>query len=136
MKNKLMKIKNILNNFIPSICIVIFLLLLYIVKKIFPFGNETISNGDLGQSYVPFYYLLYDILHFSKNIFYDFYLGPGTNIYGGIVIDGLLNPSVWWIGLVNRYNIVNVMSINLIVKISFITLTSYILFNKLYPNTK
>ena len=45
------------------------LLLLYAIKGIYPFGNMTIANADMGQSYMTFYHFLYDVIHNGKNIF-------------------------------------------------------------------
>ena len=73
----------------------VILLLVFAIKGIFPFGNITIANGDMGQGYMPFYYFLYDIVFNGKNIFYDYVLGMGSNMYGGFMADGLLNPTTF-----------------------------------------
>ena len=114
----------------------VILLLVFAIKGIFPFGNITIANGDMGQGYMPFYYFLYDIVFNGKNIFYDYVLGMGSNMYGGFMADGLLNPTTFIIFLGGRENIPYMFSLVLILKISFIALTSYILFNKLNKECK
>ena len=115
----------------PAISILI-LLTIYAIKGIYPFGTMTIANGDLGQSYMPFYNFLYDIVYNGKNIFYDYTLGMGSNMYGGFLADGLFNPSSFIVLLGSRENIPYMLSFVLMIKIAFISLTSYILFNKLY----
>lgn len=112
------------------------LLLLYAIKGIYPFGNMTIANADMGQSYMTFYHFLYDVIHNGKNIFYDYTLGMGSNMYGGFIIDGLFNPLAWIILLTNRENIANMFSFILILKVAFIALTSFILFNKLFKKNQ
>jgi len=78
------------------ITLVIFLVICY-MKGIYPFGSNTITTQDMMQSYVTFYHYLYDVLHGSKSIFYNFELGMGSNIYGGFVVDGFFNPTSWLI---------------------------------------
>lgn len=117
---------------IAPLSVTIILLIIYAIKGIFPFGRMTIANGDMGQSYMTFYHFLYDIFYNGKNIFYDYTLGMGSNMYGGFMIDGLLNPSAFLILLGSRESIPYMFSIILTVKIAFIALTSFILFNKLY----
>ena len=106
-------------------------LIIYAIKGIYPFGNLTIANGDMGQSYMPFYYFLYDIVHNGKTMLYDYTLGMGSNMYGGFVIDGLFAPSAFIILLNSRANIPYMFSFVMMAKMAFIALTSYILFNKL-----
>lgn len=129
-------IKKIYRNYrkflIAPLSVTIILLVIYAIKGIFPFGKMTIANGDMGQSYMTFYHFLYDIFYNGKSIFYDYTLGMGSNMYGGFMIDGLLNPSAFLILLGSRENIPYMFSIILIVKVAFIALTSFILFNKLY----
>ncbi len=114
----------------PLITIAI-VLIVYVLKGIYPFGNLTIANGDMGQAYMTFYYYLYDICHGTKSVFYDYNLGMGSNIYGGFIIDGLLNPSVFVILLNKREMIPYMFSYVLILKYATIALTSFILFKKI-----
>lgn len=106
-------------------------LIIYAIKGIYPFGKLTIANGDEGQSYMTFYYFLYDVCHGTKNLFYDYTLGMGSNMYGGFMVDGLLNPTSYVILLNSRQNIPYMFSFVLILKFAFIALTSYILFKRI-----
>lgn len=115
----------------PGIVILI-MLLIYLIKGIYPFGNMTVANGDMSQSYMTFYHFLYDIFHNGKSVFYDYTLGMGSNMFGGFISDGLLNPNTFIILLGKRENIANMFSFVLMIKISLIALTSHILFDKLY----
>ena len=117
----------------PLITILI-VLIIYATKGIYPFGKLTIANGDMGQSYMTFYYLLYDFFHGSKSLLYDYNLGMGSNVYGGVIVDGFLNPSAWIILLNKRANIPYMFSYVIMVKFAFISLTSYILFKKINKN--
>lgn len=132
-ENKVKKIWNKYKSyFIAPTVVIIVLLLIYAIKGIYPFGSMTIAHGDVGQSYMPFYHFLYDVVYNGKNLFYDYTLGMGSNMYGRFIIDGLFNPSSWLVLLSGRENIPNMLSFVLMIKISFIALSSYILFNKLY----
>lgn len=124
--------KKFFNYLIPPFAVTIILLVIYFIKGIFPFGTVTIANGDMGQSYIPFYHLFYDFIFNGKSLFYDYALGMGSNLYGGVLYDGLLNPSMLITILAGRQNIAYMVSFLLILKVSFISLTSYVLFNKLY----
>lgn len=117
--------------FIAPLCVTIILLIIYAIKGIFPFGKMTIANGDMGQSYMTFHHFLYDIFYNGKSMFYDYGLGMGSNMYGGFIIDGLLNPSAFIILLGSRQDIPYMFSIILILKVAFISLTSFILFNNI-----
>ena len=102
MKEKFKKYKEYL---IAPLLTILIVLLVYLFKGIYPFGKLTIANGDMGQSYMTFYYLLYDFFHGSKSFLYDYGLGMGSNVYGGVIVDGFLNPSAWLVLLNTRENI-------------------------------
>ena len=121
---------------IAPLLTILIVLIVYAIKGIYPFGKLTIANGDMGQSYMTFYYLLYDFFHGSKSLLYDYNLGMGSNVYGGVIVDGFLNPSAWIILLNKRANIPYMFSYVIMVKFAFIALTSYILFKRVNKNKK
>lgn len=123
-------------HFLVVVTSILIILTLYLIKGIYPFGNMTIANGDMGQSYIPFYVFLHDIVYEGKNLFYNYTLGMGSNIYGGFVLDGLFNPTSYLVLLNTRENVPYMLSFVLIAKIAFISLTSYILFNSIYKKNK
>lgn len=111
-------------------------LIVYAIKGIYPFGNLTIANGDMGQGYIPSYYFLYDVFHGTKSIFYDYNLGMGSNMYGAVMLNGLLNPTTFVILLNTRENIPYMFSIVMLLKLALIALTSYILFKRINKNNE
>lgn len=133
MKEKFKKYKEYL---IAPLLTILIVLLVYLFKGIYPFGKLTIANGDMGQSYMTFYYLLYDFFHGSKSFLYDYGLGMGSNVYGGVIVDGFLNPSAWLVLLNTRENIPYMFSYVIMTKFAFIALTSYILFKRINKNKK
>lgn len=138
--NKVIKMKKFFKkyqtHFLVTLTSILIILIIYAIKGIYPFGNMTIANGDMGQSYIPFYVFLHDVVYSGKSIFYDYTLGMGSNIYGGFIVDGLLNPTAFLVLLNTRENVPYMLSFVLMAKIAFISLTSYILFNNIYKNNK
>ena len=111
---------------------IVFLLLLYGIKGAYPFGRVTMSNGDMGKAYLPAYYSLWDFFHGNFNIFFDFNIGVGTNIYDFGAIYGFLDPTNWLIAITSRESIPYFLNFILIIKIALISLTSSIVFKKLF----
>ena len=56
------------------------LLICYALKGIYPFGNGNISYYDMAQSFVPIYYHTYDVMHGTKDLFWDWYSGGGISM--------------------------------------------------------
>lgn len=129
-------LKKYQTHFLVILTSILIILIIYAIKGIYPFGDMTIANGDMGQSYIPFYVFLHDVIHNSKSIFYDYTLGLGSNMFGAFIVDGLLNPTAYIVLLNTRENVPYMLSFVLMAKIAFISLTSYILFNNIYKNNK
>ena len=110
------------------------LLVIFCIRGLYPFGNETVSNADGGQAFLPAYYNLWDILHGKMGIFFNLNVGAGTNIYDFTTIYSFLSPLNWIVALSSRNNVVYFMNYVLIIKLLFIALTSSILFKKLFKN--
>ncbi len=117
---------------IAPVITTLILLINYAIKGIYPFGKITIANGDKGQNYIPNYHYLYDLLYHGKNVFFDYTLGMGYYRYGGIIVGSLLSPSLVLVLLSARENIPYMTSFILILRVAFIAITSFILFDKLY----
>ena len=111
---------------------VIILLIVFIIKDLYPFGSETISNADMGQAYLPAYYNLWDLFHGNTDLFFNFNIGAGSNIYDLGSIYGFFDPTNWLIALTSRNNIPNFINYLLIIKISLISLSSCYVFKRLF----
>ena len=75
-----MKMKNKLKFALaPAITLVLFCIILA-AKGIYPFGQRTIDYYDMAQQFAPFYYHLYDALHGTKGLFFDWYTALGINM--------------------------------------------------------
>jgi uncharacterized membrane protein YfhO len=86
----------------------------------------------MGQAYLPAYYNLWDLFHGNTDLFFNFNVGAGTNIYDLGSIYGFFDPTNWIVALSSRNNIPYIINFILIIKISLISLTSCYVFKKLF----
>ncbi len=135
MKNTAAKIKNNKAErnkviFIAPAIVIIWLLIIYALKDIFPFGDGTIVQYDLQYGVVPSsYYHLWDAFH-GGNLFYDFTTACG---FGRSMLTQLFYPTNIFILLLKREWIYNGVSILLILKLAVIAFTSSYAFGKIFP---
>lgn len=121
--------------YIASPLISIFLIaLIYFIKGIYPFGENTIIWGDLGQSTANLYYHIYDVLHGTKSFFYNFNISSGANMYGTCTFMGLLSPISWIIALFKRGEIVHALSYLLIIRYALSAFTASLFFKKVFAS--
>lgn len=103
---------------ISSFCMVFVLYLIYFIKGVFPFGTNDISYYDMSQYCIPVYYHIYDAMHGIKSLFFDWYSGAG-----GSMVDHLgtfmLNPLNLLFYFIPRNQIVNMVSVFLVIKVAF-----------------
>jgi len=118
--------------FISPFIVLLLLIIVFLINDVYPFGSNTISNGDMGKAYSPIYYYMWDLFHGRANLFFNFKVGMGTNMYDLTSIYGIISPFSWLIALVDRSNIPNFLSYLLVLKVCFISITSFILFDKCY----
>ena len=130
------KVKKYGKFLIAPIIAVAITLVIYAIKGIYPFGGMTIAHADMGQSYETFYHLLWDILRGEKSILYSYTLGSGSNVFGGVLLDGFASPLAWLIILFKRENIIYAFSYLLLIRIALIALTTYIFFDKIYKKSE
>ena len=116
---------------LPPIIVSTILLIMFCFQGLYPFGSKTIIQVDADYQYVPILYKIWDIIHNNHSIFFDFLVG--NNIYTSLIIQGsIFSPITLLVGLVSRSNIINFFNIIVIIKISLISLTSYIYFRNTY----
>ena len=88
--------------------------------KVFPFGTEyTVLKIDLAQQYAPMMTELYDLLKSGRGIFYSWTSGLGYSFFGNY-LNYLASPFTYIIFLFSRENIVNAVSIIILLKSMFI----------------
>ena len=77
---------------VSSMLLAVFLLLpVYAYKGMFPFGKGSVMLTDLYSQYGPLLYRFYDVVTGHKNLFMDFDILAGTNLYAD-TINEVLNP--------------------------------------------
>ena len=65
---------------IAPVITAILLMIVYMIKHIYPFGIYTIDYYDMGQQIAAFYFHIFDFLHGEKSLFYDPYTALSVNM--------------------------------------------------------
>ncbi|MCF0147280.1 MAG: YfhO family protein [Clostridium sp.] len=134
-KNISLKLRNIQEYILTSIIIIVFMLCIYYLKGLYPFGNNSIIYADMVQQIAPFYYNFYDIINGSASIFYDFNTAMGFNIFSTIS-SYFLSPFSYIILLFKRENIILAINIVFMAKIIGCGLSCTWLLKKYFNNLK
>lgn len=119
---------------ISPVIVFCILVIVFIVNGIYPFGSNTIINGDFGKAYVPVYYYIYDVLTGNANVFMNFKVGMGSNMFDLTSVYGILSPVNWLILFTSRSNIPYFLSFMLVIRLCLCSVTSFLLFDKCYKN--
>ena len=116
---------------LPPLIVSTILLIIFYFQGLYPFGSKTIIQVDADYQYVPILYKIWNIFHNNHSMFFDFLVG--NNIYTSLIIQGsIYSPITLLVNLVSRNNIINFFNILVIIKISLISLTSYIYFKNTF----
>jgi len=111
------------------------ILVMFFIKDVYPFGNGTIVGYDLLHGGVPVIYYVWDVIHsgdFSR-IFYDFTSACG---FARESLFSILHPQFWFYFLWEREDLANAVSVLFILKMVAIAFTSSYAFSKIFPNLK
>lgn len=128
----MLKKKNLLY-LLPPIIVCTILLIMFYFQGLYPFGDKTVIQVDADYQYIAILYKIWDIIHNNHNMFFDFLIGGSLNIYTSLIIQGsVFSPITWLVGIVSRNSIINFFNILVIIKISLISLTSYIYFKNTF----
>lgn len=112
------------------ICTVM-MLIVYMVKDIWPFGTVNVTYDDMAQGTLPIYYHLYDWLHGAKAMAFDWYTGLGVNV----VNSGTITPLDFIMYFFDRDKLYYQIGILVIVKVAASAVTSKYTFDKLFDKT-
>ena len=96
---------------LTALCSVALFCLLFSYKKMYPFGDGSVAIMDLYSQYLPLLYHFYDVVTGQKNLFLDFSVSGGANLYAD-TINEVLNPFNYVLLLFGRdriYQAVNVL---------------------------
>lgn len=122
------KKKNIFSYIIAPVITIIFILVIYAIKGIYPFGLNSVIDFDLYQVTLSVYYNLYDAFH-NGNFLYDFISACGLD--RNIIIVAL-NPINWFFLFFKREMIVNAVSLFFLLKFVLISLSASFSFNNIF----
>lgn len=103
----------------------------FLIEGIWPFGGKSIAYADMAQGYVPRYYHLYDAMHGSKSLFFDWYTGTGVSMAANL--STYLSPLNLLYLLIPRDMILQSMSLFLAIKMALMAFTACFFLNKVFP---
>ena len=99
-----------------SVFILGVLSVIYIIKGIFPFGNESVIWSDMHEQITAIYYHFYDAIRGNSSLLVDFTSGGGVN-FVGILAYYILSPFTLILLLFPRDLVENAVSIVVALKI-------------------
>lgn len=103
---------------IPAVILVI----IYYMRKIYPFGDNTYLRSDCYHQYAPFMKEMYNKLTNGESFTYSWNIGLGVN-FSALFSYYLASPVNWLIGLVSPNHIPEIMNIFIIVKTALCSFT-------------
>ncbi|MBQ7562571.1 MAG: YfhO family protein [Lachnospiraceae bacterium] len=117
---------------IPMFVTLVIYLSILCVKRIFPFGSNTIDYYDMAQQIAAFYYHVYDMLHAKTGFFYSFYSALGVNMT--MSTSGCSNFSLFnlFFLFIPRNYLLESLSIFHLIKLLAMTFTMYFYLHKTY----
>lgn len=115
---------------IPPVITAVLFCVVLAIKGIYPFGEDTIDYYDMAQQISAFYYHVYDVLHGTKAVFFDWYTGLSVNM--AMSTSGCSNLSIFnlFFLFIKRDRLLQSLSIFQMIKMMCMTLTMYIYLHK------
>ena len=95
------------------------------MHNIFPLGKNAFTMIDFDSGYVPVYYKLWDLLHGKGDLFIDWNLGSGLNVFSSLITNSIFFPSSLIIGIFKRNFIPYAMSFIIMLKLFKVALCAY-----------
>lgn len=121
--------KNTIKYILPPLVATIIVIIISMLKGIYPFGDMTIDYHDNMQQVAPLYNHLWDFLHGRANLFFDWYTGLGTNLSMAVSAFSMLSPFNLILYLVPRSAVHQSFYFLFLIKIAFMSETMYIYLN-------
>lgn len=108
---------------------------LYWMKELYPFGGGSIMMTDMYSQYVPLLYRFYDVVTGQKNLFVDFRLSGGANLYVD-TINEVLNPFNYILLLFGRDMIYKAVNVVLLCYAAAAAATANLFLLKVWPKSR
>lgn len=129
-------VKKVMKYLLPPITIAIILFLVFLVKGIYPFGENTIVYYDMGQQTIPYYYHIYDYLHGESALFFDWYSNLSANYAMGMANSGCFSPFILYFYFIPRNMIMNGLSLLLVLKVAAMAGSMFLFLDKGFCRNK
>lgn len=106
---------------------ILILLVIYIIRGVYPFGDQCFLRSDMYHQYAPFHAALLDKLQNGESLLYSWDIGMGVN-FVALFAYYLATPFNWLLLLTSQTHLIEVMSIFIFLKVglSGVTFTYYI----------
>lgn len=108
---------------------------IYMIKGMYPFGGGSILITDLYSQYVPLLYRFYDVVTGAKNLFLDFSVSGGANLYVD-TINEILNPFNYILFLFGRHEIYRAVNVVLLLYVTGAAVSANYFLLKLWPQKR
>ncbi|GHU62143.1 copper ABC transporter permease [Clostridia bacterium] len=114
-----MKTRTLLLSFLFPVIVMI---LIFIERKIFPFGESSFLRTDMYHQYAPFFASFQRKLQSAQSLMYDWNIGMGTN-FSALYAYYLASPINWLVILVPKSLVIEFMTYLIVIKIGLCGLT-------------
>lgn len=111
----------VLSMFIP----IVIMLALFVIKRIYPFGDRSFLFSDMYHQYMPFFSELLHKVRGGENLSFSFNVGIGSNFLA-LFVYYLASPFHLFSLLVPESHLMEFMSYLIVLKIGLAGLTSYL----------
>lgn len=108
----------LLSFFVP----VLIMLAIFILRQIYPFGDESFLHSDMYHQYMPFFSEFLHKLREGRSLFYSWNVGMGENFLA-LYVYYLASPFNWFVVLFPEGLLMEYMSYLIILKIGLCALT-------------
>ncbi len=110
-------------------------LLLCAIRDLFPLGDGSILMVDLHSQYTPLLYRFYDVVTGQKNLFMDFHVSGGANLYAD-TINEVINPFNYLLFLFGRDRIYLTVNVLLGVYVAAAAVSANFFLLQLWPDKR
>lgn len=108
--------------FISGLIVAVILLIVFLVKGMYPFGKNYIMWGDMYEQIVPLYYNFYDVIRNGKSILIDYTGGIASSFIPNFFYY-ISSPFTFLVLLFQRNDIPNAVNIIVLLKIVLSAIT-------------
>lgn len=117
---------------VPGLITLAVLVVVLILKGIWPFGAQRIDYYDNMQQVAPLYSHLWDVLHGQASLWFDWYTGLGTNVSMSVSAFSMLSPFNLMLLFIPRNMILESMTFFTVAKMVFMAVAMYAYVHKKY----